>query len=71
MEVLLTLFASLMLFLLVLSVIGWLEHAWSLFTVLGCLFMTVFAGVVVVSWRRGSFDVKSPRRERSVPEDQG
>ncbi|WIG15869.1 hypothetical protein [Kocuria rosea] len=71
MEVLLTLFASLMLFLLMLSVIGWLKHGWSLFTVLGGVFMAVFAGVVVVSWRRGSFDVKTPRPERSVAEDQG
>lgn len=64
MEVLLTLFASLAVLMLVLAVVGWLGHAWSLLTVLGCLILTVFAGVVVVSWRRGSFDVKAPRRKR-------
>ena len=64
MEVLLTLFASLAVLMLVLAVVGWMGHAWSLLTVLGCLILTVFAGVVVVSWRRGSFDVKAPRRKR-------
>lgn len=64
MEVLLTLFAAMTLFLLALSIVGWLEHGWSLFTVLGGVLMVVFAGVVVVSWRRGSFDVKNPSRKR-------
>ncbi|WP_062737258.1 hypothetical protein [Kocuria turfanensis] len=64
MEVLLTLFASLMLFLLVLSVVGWRENVWSLFMVLACLFLTVIAGAAVVSWRRGTLDVKSRHQKR-------
>lgn len=64
MEVLLTLFASLMLFLLALSVVGWLENVWSLFVVLACLLLTVIAGAAVVSWRRGTLDVRSRHRER-------
>lgn len=64
MEVLLTLFASLMLFLLVLSVVGWLENVWSLFMVLACLFLTVIAGAAVVSCRRGTLDVKSRHQKR-------